>query len=308
MIYIKLMLTAIFWGGTFIAGKLVTQHVHPVTAAFLRFAVASICLYLMIRKTEGRLPAIPKRQRISIVLLGVSGVFAYNILFFSGLELIEAGRASLIIATNPIFISLLSALIYKEPLNWVKAIGIGVSVTGALIVISKGHLGNMAMGGFGLGELLIFGCVWSWVAYSLIGKKVMQSMSPLVCVAYSAFVGTALLLAPALYYGLTATIGDVGLQAWGCLLYLGLFGTVMGFYWYYQGIEQIGAMKASVFINFVPISAIILSIAVLQEPLTISLIAGGGMVLIGVYLTNAADLMKQIARSRHKAINRRDKT
>ena len=294
MIYIKLLLTAIFWGGTFIAGKVIAQGVHPVSAAFLRFVIATICLLILVRKSEGRLPGLHPRQILHVFLLGLTGVFAYNILFFSGLKQIEASRASLIIANNPIIISLLSALIFKESLNWIKGAGICMSVAGAVVVISHGNIIDMASYAIGAGELLIFGCVLSWVAYSLIGKVALEGMSPLVAVAYSALVGAVLLAVPAYIYGICNDIGGYTLWDWVSLVYLGFFGTVLGFFWYYQGIERIGPMRASVFINFVPISAIILSFFMLNEPLTVSLLVGGAMVIIGVYFTNAPNLIIQI--------------
>lgn len=293
MIYLKLVLTAFFWGGTFIAGRMIAQSVHPVSAAFLRFAIASGCLFFLVMKQEGQLPELSKSQVLLVFLLGLTGVFAYNLLFFSGLKHIEAGRASLIIAINPIVISLLSAILFKEPLNWLKGAGICMSVTGAMVVISNGHL--VDIGGYGVdtGELLIFGCVASWVAYSIIGKVAMQSLSPLISVAYSAFVGTLLLLIPALMNGLLSDIGGYTPLDWMGLIYLGFFGTVLGFYWYYQGIERIGPMKASVFINFVPISAISLSFFILHESVTVALIVGGALVVIGVYFTNASNMIVQ---------------
>lgn len=294
MIYLKLLLTAIFWGGTFIAGRTVAGHVHPVCAAFVRFAVASVCLLMLVIKTEGRLPMLRKHQIISVLMLGLTGVFAYNILFFSGLRHIAAGRASIIIANNPILISLLSAMIFKEPLNWIKAAGICLSVTGAMVVITNGHLGNATGYSLGPGEWLIFGCVLSWVAYSLIGKAAMASLSPLICVAYSAVAGAAMLLLPALHFGVLTEITGYTVADWASLIYLGVFGTVFGFFWYYQGIERIGPMRASVFINFVPVSAIILSFFMLHEPVRLSLLAGGSMVLLGVYCTNASQVIANI--------------
>ncbi|MEN8211601.1 MAG: DMT family transporter, partial [Thermodesulfobacteriota bacterium] len=80
---------------------------------------------------------------------------------------------------------------------------------------------------------------------------------------------------------------------WASLFYLGFFGTALGFSWYYAGIKKIGPMKAAVFINFVPISAIILAFFILKEPLTISLIIGAILVIAGVYLSNTANFMKK---------------
>jgi drug/metabolite transporter (DMT)-like permease len=70
------------------------------------------------------------------------------------------------------------------------------------------------------------------------------------------------------------------------MFYLGFFGTVIGFVWYYEGIKKIGPMKASLFINFVPISAVVMAFFILDEPITLSLFIGTLLVCSGVYLTN----------------------
>ena len=294
MVYVKLLLTAFFWGGTFIAGRTIAHSVHPVCAAFLRFLIASLFLFAMTIKQEGRLPALQRSQVIPVILLGMTGVFAYNILFFTGLKYIHAGRASLIIANNPILISLLSAVFFKEQLNWIKAVGICMSVMGAMVVISNGNLAELTGYSVGRGELLIFGCVASWVAYSLIGKQVMGHMSPLVSVAYSSMAGALLLFPAALYNGLAGSMAGYSAIDWASLFYLGFFGTVIGFYWYYQGIARIGPMKASVFINFVPISAIVLAALILDETITASLLVGAAFVVFGVTITNASEMIKRL--------------
>ena len=296
MIYFKLLLTAFLWGGTFIAGRMIAPSVYPVCAAFLRFAIATLFLLLLLVRVEGRIPVPGKKQILPIVLLGLTGVFAYNILFLTGLKYIQAGRAALIVDTNPVLISLLSALFFREQLNWTKAVGICLSVTGAMIVISNGRIAELGSYRIGTGELLIAGCVLSWVAYSLIGKSVMAQLSPLTSVAYSAVVGTILLLPPALYSGIGREIFSYTVKDWADLFYLGFFGTVLGFSWYYQGIERIGPMKASVFINFVPVSAIVLAALILKEQITVSIVLGTMLVITGVCLTNASGVFRRYMR------------
>jgi drug/metabolite transporter (DMT)-like permease len=285
-IYLRLLLTALFWGGTFIAGRLIAQSVGPFSAAFLRFAIAVVFLLLLTARKMGGLPRVSKAQGMALFFLGLSGVFAYNALFFKGLQLISAGRASLIIANNPVFIALFAALIFKERLSWLKVAGVILSVSGAVIVISKGDLAQLLGGGVGWGELLIFGCVGSWVTYSLIGKTIMKDLSPLVAVSYSASIGLAALLIPALAEGMVEQIPQYTLLDWGCIAYLGVFGTVLGFVWYYEGIKALGPTKAGQFINFVPVCAILLAYFILGEPVTRSLLVGAGFVVSGVSLTN----------------------
>jgi drug/metabolite transporter (DMT)-like permease len=285
-VYVKLLLTAIFWGGTFIAGKVVAQRVGPYSAAFLRFAIASLFLCLTAVKIEGRMPTLRPRQLLPVFLLGMTGVFAYNVFFFKGLKLIEAGRAAIIIANNPIFIALFSALLFKERLTPMRLTGILISITGAVVVITRGDWHLIANGAVGWGELFILGSVASWVTFSLLGKVLLAELSPLTSVLYAALSGMVCLAVPAWREGLWTDWATYTPADWASLFYLGFFGTVLGFVWYYQGIQRIGAMKAGVFINFVPISAIIFSFFILHEPLSFSLLIGAAMVLSGVYLTN----------------------
>ncbi|MDJ0809829.1 MAG: DMT family transporter [Desulfobacterales bacterium] len=284
--YLKLLGMAVFWGGTFIAGKLAAQNVGPYSAAFLRFAIASGFLLLAAWKIEGRLPAVRARQLLPIFLLGLTGVLAYNVFFFKGLKLIEAGRAAIIIANNPIGIALFSALIFRERLTPLRLAGILVSISGAVLVITRGSWSALGAGAVGWGELFILGCVASWVTFSLLGKALLAEMSPLASVLYASLSGAACLALPAWQEGILAALPEYALVDWLALFYLGFFGTVLGFVWYYQGIQRIGATKAGVFINFVPISAIIFSFFILDEPLTMSLLGGTLLVLTGVYLTN----------------------
>ncbi len=83
-----------------------------------------------------------------------------------------------------------------------------------------------------------------------------------------------------------AAIPGYSFPVWCHIGYLGFFGTVLGFVWYYEGIERIGPTKAGLFINFVPISAFLMAFFLLNEPITASLLWGTIMVAAGVYLTN----------------------
>lgn len=287
MVYLKLFLTAVFWGGTFIAGRTVVQELGPYSAAFLRFLLASLLLGFLTIRREKRLPGIDRRQIVPIILLGLTGVFLYNVFFFSGLRLIHAGRAALIIANNPIFITLLSAIFLKERLSPLRTMGVLLSVSGAIVVISRGSPASLFQGGFGWGEAAILGCVGSWGTYTLIGRHVINRLSPLTAVTAASLVGTILLLPPALGEGLLRQVS--GLTGVGilCLLYLAICGTVIGFVWYYEGVLQIGPTRAGLFINFVPVSAVIMAYLILGEPITPSLISGTLLVCTGVYLTNS---------------------
>ena len=284
--YIRLTLTAIFWGGTFVAGRLVVREVEPYTAAFIRFFIATLLLLPLLVQQEGRLPPLSRRQLGAVILLGLSGVFAYNFFFFSGLKTVEAGRAALIIASNPVFIAIFSYLFFGERFNTRRLIGILLSVIGAMVVISRGEPLVLLQGDLGRGELFLLGCVFSWVAYTLIGKKVLTGIRPLTAVTYSCMVGTVALFVPALHGGLIGDLADINFVTAFNIVYLAFFGTALGFVWFYRGVSEIGPTRAGLFINLVPVSGVALGILILGEAPSLSLFGGGFLVISGLVLTN----------------------
>jgi drug/metabolite transporter (DMT)-like permease len=289
--YLKLLATMAFWGGTFVAGRLLAGVVPPFHAAFLRFFLAVILLLFLLRCVEGRLPPLDLKQLGAVALLGATGVFGYNVAFFTGLQTVSAGRAGLIVALNPVGIALLSALFGGEPLCKANILGIVISVAGAMLVISRGHL-SLLTSGVGVGELTLLGCVLCWALYSVIGRRAMRGLSPLTAVTYSALAGTLLLAPVALAQGVLTRLPGYGLEAWACIVFLAVFGTVLGFIWYYQSIKEIGAVRSGVFINFVPLFAMLFGLLLLDEPVTITLLQGAALVISGAWITNHGGLWK----------------
>lgn len=260
----------------------------PESAAFIRFFIASLLLLLILLRKEGRLPPLDRIQVLGMVLLGLTGVFAYNLFFFKGLQSVEAGRAAMIIATNPVFIAIFSFLLFHERFPASKVLGILVSVAGALVVITRGEPGLLLKGGVGIGELYLLGCVFCWVAYTLIGKKMLSGMTPLTAVTYSCIAGSLMLLTPALMNDLPRVLAELSWVSGVSLVYLSLLGTVAGFVWFYRGVNEIGPTRAGLFINLVPVSGVALGILVLGETPGLSLLIGGALVITGLLLTNRA--------------------
>ncbi len=278
------------------AGRIVSRDAGPFSAAFLRFIVASVFLLGFLlesirRKSTPREAAIGEsvsdaKTLFLLLLLGLTGVFAYNVFFFSGLKTVTASRASLIIAANPAFIALFSTLLFNEELGFMRAAGILISIAGAAVVISKGSLSVLLQGRLGVGEFYILGCVASWVSYSLLGKKALRNVPPLTAVTCACVMGTLCLIAPALNEGILSQIATYSISVWLGIFYLGFFGTALGFIWYYEGILAIGASRAGIFINIVPVSSVILAFFLLNESIDTSVLIGAGLVITGVYITN----------------------
>lgn len=236
------------------------------TAGFGRFAIASVFIWLLIKYRQVRLKKLSYQQVLLVVCLGFSGVLTYNLFFFLGLRDISASRAGLIIALNPICITVASSIFFRERLTYFKFLGVVVSLLGAVLIITEGNFTTLTQG-IAKGELFILGCVASWVVYSLVGKLAMQELSALTTTAYGIWIGTILLL-PFAIWEQNNRLPRIDLMTGLGLAYLGILATTLAFNWYYEGINTIGAAKAAIFINLVPLFAIVFGTIFLQESLS----------------------------------------
>lgn len=278
---------AVFWGGSFVAGRAVAGEVPPFSAAFLRFACATLVLGLYTLFTQGSLPRPRPGQLLQIIVLGLTGVFAFNFFFFAGLADINASRAAMIVALNPALIALASSWLFKEKMGWAGFGGVLLCVAGALVVISRGHPWALFTAGIGRGELYILAACASWVVYSLIGKVTMRELSPLTVLTYACLLGTVALVPPAVYWGgLGQGILGYGLGTWAWLAFAGVPGAALAYLWFYEGIRKIGPSRTGTFISLVPICTVLLAWLLLGEPVEMSLALGAGMVTAGLILTN----------------------
>ena len=284
MLYTKLVLMALFWSGVFPAVNIVLGSMGLVTSVFLRFWWAAVILLVMLRLREHRLPRPSPRETVLIVGLALLGITVYNVLFTAGLALVEASRAALIVPINPAFTALFAALFLKERLGPVRAAGIALCMMGALWVLSRGNLHSLLTLNLGLGELLLILCIFMWSAYTLLGRIALSGLPALALTAYVMTVGSLLLAIPASLEN--ASLVNATWQSWAALGYLVVFGTVLPFLWFYEGVKALGAARAAQFINLVPPLAVAESVLLLGEPMTPALYVGTALVVGGLYLTN----------------------
>lgn len=289
LLVLKLTMVAVFWGGAFIAGRILAQSLPTMTAAFGRIFIASILLVIVVIKIEGSLPRLNRKQTFLTAILGFTGVFINNICFFGALARVPAGRTSLFVSLTPIVTAILASFFFRERLGVRRWFGILVALIGAIVVITRGDLVSGITDinqSIGLGELMMIGAVFSWAAYTLISREVIETLSPIVATTYSTLWGFFFLSIGAL--GEFKDIDWVLLdwRVWTSVFYLGAFGNVIAFIWFYEGIQAVGPSRTAIFSNLVPAFGVLFSVLLLGEPLLISMVVGGLITALGVSLVN----------------------
>jgi len=297
--YAKLVGAMFMWGGTWIAGRIIARELSaPLAVAAIRFVLAGLTL-AGVALAGGKGIPFPRTSREWGIVSGIGffGIFLYGLCFFYGLQHISAGRGALVVALNPVVVVITAWLFGLERMNARKGLGIVIALAGCLTVIGNGDPLALLHGSVGLGEGLIVGCVLSWTAYTFIGRHATRTLSPLATTLFASLIGAALLAIAALVQGQIDPAGW-SWRVWVSMLFLAIFGTAIAYTWFTDAVHQLGAGHASVFINLVPVFAILQAAVLLDERLGLSVLFGGLMVIAGVWLTTQTKPLKEISHDR----------
>jgi drug/metabolite transporter (DMT)-like permease len=284
-VFVRLLLTSFFWGGTWIAGRVAVQEAAPLFVASWRFFIATLALGLLLHFRE-RLPCWAWRDWLRLAALGFTGIFCYNVFFLYGLQVVEAGRGALVVAFIPAIIALADWLLFRLPMTPLKALGVILAMLGCLWVVTNGVPMRLFTGEVGFGEWLLLGTALAWASYTLISRQLTGRYSPLAMTFGACLTGCLMLTTAALAEGSLFAVSAISWRGGMSVVFLGLFGTAIAFTWYSDAINQIGSTKAASFINLVPVFAVLLGALILGERLELSILAGGVLVVIGVFLTH----------------------
>ncbi len=277
------LIAVIFWGLSFVATKAVLREVGPVTLIFLRFGIGAAVLALTVR----RLP--PRDAWPSLALMGFIGVFVHQMLQAYGLTLTTAVHTGWLIGLIPIWSAILSAIVLRERFSAAKLLGIAGGFAGALLVITRGHLDSSLLSMPSTrGDLLILISTVNWAIYSVVGHATIRRLGPRVATA-GAMVPGALMLAPFFIaqHGWT-DVPRLSVAGWGSLLFLAVGCSALGYLFWYGALERVEVSRVASLLYLEPFVTFIAAVVLLREPVSLSAVAGGLLVLGSVLLTQWA--------------------
>ncbi|KAA0000329.1 MAG: DMT family transporter [Thermoplasmata archaeon] len=271
-------LVALVWGGSFIAVKVAVGGLSPILLALLRFALASPAM-LGIALLKRKSLVIHVKDVPAVVLLALTGVTLLYVFQFTGIKYTTATSAALLINTNVLFIAILSAILLKEVLSRKKIFGVICGFLGAALIVTNGSL--LVTRSFG-GDMLIILSALCWAVYSVAGKKVMERYDPITINTHVFFLGTLLLVPFAFRDMAGATVSG---EAWAIIVYLALACSVFGYVAWYDALARMDATKVAIFLNLIPLFAILIAHVVLHERITTVTVIGAALILYAIYLT-----------------------
>lgn len=279
--YLFLVLPPLFWSSNFIVGKALVGAVPPWTLNAGRFIVSALILLpLLLYRKEWP----PRRALATLILMSITGVFAFNAVLYIGLRHTSATNATLVNSTTPVTTGLIAWLLLGDKLTARRLYGISISLVGVAWIVSKGTLDALLRFDFNPGDIIVFFATALWGFYMVMAKPMMRHLSPLALTSITTVIG-ALLLLPAAFIELQLEPADIWrTDVLLAFLYLGIFPSFLSFLLWNRSIRTFGPSRASLAYNLLPLFAALLAMLFLDETIYPYQLLGGAAIIAGVII------------------------
>lgn len=279
--FILSTLAAIFWGTNYEATRIVLQDVPPWTAAAARFAIATVAIMAWLGVTEGFDMKVLRRNALPFAVMGLVGIFGFNATLFLGMQTSSPVTAALIMGTSPLTISLLDALIQRQPPRPMALLGMGIGLLGVALTV-----GAFSGTRFSSGDLLILAGSLGWAVYTIGCRRWVKGATPLQSAAWTMLAGALALIVAAFVIETPAvTLAAAPRAAWMSILWMAIPGSVLAYLFWQVGIAARGPAATSVLFNLVPVSALVVAAGFGRMPAATQIL-GVIVAILGVLLAS----------------------
>jgi drug/metabolite transporter (DMT)-like permease len=287
------LLTTLIWSGNYVIAKGIAKQLPPVSLAFFRWGLASVCIlpfaYKKIRAQQTLLLA----NKMYILWTALTGITIFNTFIYLAGHHTSAINLALIGTTSaPVFATFMAAAFLKERINRYRIAGMLICIAGILYLLSQGSLQKLANFHFGKGDVLVLISAFTFAIYNTLVKKKPAGLSSIAFLAVIFILGTCCLLP----FFIIETLHSAPVQ-WTpnmlyIILYLGIGNSIIAFFCWNLAIERLGAARTVLFGNLIPVFSTIEAVLFLRESFSgIHLISGllviGGLVIANITFSTA---------------------
>ncbi|WP_424243851.1 DMT family transporter [Azonexus hydrophilus] len=283
--YLLLTLTALFWSGNMVLGRGIRADVPPMALAFWRWAIAfMLVLPLALPHLKSQWQLLKQGWR-PVFVLGLLGVGGYNTFAYLALQTTTATNAVLLNSFIPVATIAISWAFLGKRLTPLAALGVVVSLIGALTIVARGDLDVLLHLALNTGDLWMLAAVAIWAIYTVGLAWRPAGVHPMLMLAAFTAVGLAALFPAYLWEMAQGRTINVHAGSLLSLAYVGIFPSFVGYIFYNRGVAEVGANKASLFIHLMPVFGTLLSVVFLGEIPYAYHYAGIALIFAGIWLT-----------------------
>ena len=273
-------------GSSYAAAAYLLKGFTPMASVFWRMLLASLLFLPVLVKPQ---PGLKRGDWLRVALVGLLGYAFPLALGTVGQKMSTSTNASLLIGVEPVSLVLLSALFLGERLNFLKGVAIACGMTGSALIVLQGS----APMGVGLssamkGDMILFIHGFFWALYTILGKPLLSKMSPLSFTAWTTALSVPWLWLSWLLPWPGESVPVLTGETVGALIYLAAGTSCLGAFLWNKGLEQVEASSLAAFIFIQPLVGVLLGTLLHGDPLTLWSALGGGLILLGVWVSAKA--------------------
>jgi drug/metabolite transporter (DMT)-like permease len=295
---ILMILCTIIWGANYAAMKFVMHGINAMAMNAVRLILSALVMiiYLVIAR---RGEPIAKHDRLRFAFGGII-LLVYHFAYLFGIKGTLSWKASIMMGTMPIFVTLFSFILKDEIASFIVWMGVIMSFIG-LLMLMKGQISWDALvkSDYFLGDLISLGAAMLWAAFTLTMKPLLEKYSPFVVSTYPLiFVSFAFF-----FFSIPQLKSEswrgIGLAEMAIIFLSGLFSIAIGSIIWYSSVKLAGNIRTSVYSNFTPVWAMLVSLFILMEKLGIFELIGSILVMAGVALSKFKIEMPGLKKNKH---------
>lgn len=275
------LLTAIIWGTSFIASKLLLQSYTPTQVMFFRFVLAYAALWLLCPRTL----KVSFREEMRFAAVAVSGCSLYFLCENSALTYTYAANVSIIVAAAPILTAILAHFtLPDEKLHKGIFSGFAIAIIGVALVVFNG---TVILKLSPLGDLLSFGAAACWAVYSVLLKECVEHYDNLLLTRRVMLWGIISSLPIILIEGAPMPLAPLMSGSYlFCILFLGLVCSAVGYIFWNAATKGLGAVVTANYVYVIPFFTMLAGVIALDEPLSPMGVIGAVLILVGLFLSD----------------------
>lgn len=274
---------AVSWGASFVAIKVALRTLTPLPLVWLRFGLGTAVLwgFAALRREKDPLSA---REWGLVVLLGFLGVPFHHLVQSTGLKTAQAATSAWIISSMPVFIAILGSLFLGEKMSFRRWFGLACGACGVLLVVTRGDPGRLRFSNPGsFGDLLVLLSALNWAVFSVMSRNFLKRHEPAPMMLKVMLAGWLMTTALFAVKGDPGPILRMNFQAWVSVLFLGIFCSGLAYVFWYDALKILPASQAGVLMYLNPVSATLLAVSGLGEPVSAAMILGAVLITAGVW-------------------------
>ena len=282
---VLLIAACLIWAANYAVVKTTLEEISPLAFNGLRFPLAAALLLLLQWRTAGFAPV--RGHLSSLIWLGLVGNLGYQMFFIFGIDHTRAGEASVFASTTPLFTYLVARLSGHDRVGGRGMLGLLLATGGVVLLLWESFAGAFAAQRYWVGDLLLLGSAACWAIYTVYSQPLLAKMDVLALTSVSMAVGAVPLFLIAIPDIVAMRPAEVSASAWAGLSYASLLAVVFSYLAWSRAVRVLGSMRTAVYLNLVPVIAVVIAWRWLGESLTVVQGVGAAAVIGGIALSRS---------------------